>query len=185
MPVMDGYAAAAGLRELQKANRKPLRIIAISSNDDAAIMRRALEAGCDHYLVKPAPREALHRLLAGEAVEQDALASPSAASDGPPPPSLELDPQLRDTLPGFLDSRRKLLDEAAGASAAADRAALRRVAHRLAGSFALYGFQWASLKTRSVENEAHAGDLDGLSGRVEAVRVHLENVKISYREAGQ
>jgi CheY-like chemotaxis protein len=183
MPVMDGYEAAARLRELQKEKGgKPLRIAAISSNDDPATMRRALEAGCDHYLVKPAPRESLYRLLAGEAVEQDTLASPlPPAGDGPPPHRLQLDPQLRDTLPGFLDSRRKLLEDAAAAIAQADRVQLRRVAHRLAGSLALYGFQWASLKTRSVEDEAHVGDLAAMAGRLEAVREHLASVEISYR----
>src|SRR5258708_29178729 len=58
MPVMDGYQAARALRELERReSRKRLTIVAISSNDEAAIIERALAAGCDHYLVKPADRK--------------------------------------------------------------------------------------------------------------------------------
>jgi CheY-like chemotaxis protein/nitrogen-specific signal transduction histidine kinase len=65
MPVMDGWEFAARLRELERENgRKRCIIVALSSNDETAVVRRALAAGCDHYHVKPAPREALLRLLA-------------------------------------------------------------------------------------------------------------------------
>ena len=65
MPVMDGWEFAARLRELERENgRKRCTIVALSSNDETAVVRRALAAGCDHYHVKPAPRETLLRLLA-------------------------------------------------------------------------------------------------------------------------
>ena len=64
MPVMDGWEFAARLREIERENgRKRCIIVALSSNDETAVVRRALAAGCDHYHVKPAPREALLRLL--------------------------------------------------------------------------------------------------------------------------
>jgi PAS domain S-box-containing protein len=65
MPVMDGWEFAARLREIERDNgRKRCTIVALSSNDEDAVVRRALAAGCDHYHVKPAPRETLLRLLA-------------------------------------------------------------------------------------------------------------------------
>ena len=65
MPVMDGYETAVRLRELERdGGRKRCTIVAISSNDERATVRRAFAAGCDHYHVKPAPRETLLRLLA-------------------------------------------------------------------------------------------------------------------------
>ena len=64
MPVMDGYEAAKRLREMERAEgRARCTIVAISSNDDQAIVQRALAAGCDHYLTKPAERTALLQLL--------------------------------------------------------------------------------------------------------------------------
>jgi PAS domain S-box-containing protein len=65
MPVMDGWEFATRLRSLEREDgRKHCTIIALSSNDEDAVVRRALAAGCDHYHVKPAPRETLLRLLA-------------------------------------------------------------------------------------------------------------------------
>jgi CheY-like chemotaxis protein len=65
MPVMDGVEFAERLRALELADgRKRCTIVALSSNDEDAVIRRALAAGCDHYHVKPAPRETLLRLLA-------------------------------------------------------------------------------------------------------------------------
>jgi PAS domain S-box-containing protein len=65
MPVMDGWEFAIRLRSLEREDgRKRCTIVALSSNDEDAVVRRALAAGCDHYHVKPAPRETLLRLLA-------------------------------------------------------------------------------------------------------------------------
>ena len=64
MPVMDGYEAARRLREMERADgRARCTIVAVSSNDDQAVIRKALAAGCDHYMVKPAERDALLQLL--------------------------------------------------------------------------------------------------------------------------
>ena len=177
MPVMDGYDAARRLREIERErHRKRVLIVAISSNDEEAIVRRALAAGCDQYLVKPASREILWQILAGATVP---LASGGA---GPVAARVDddvaLDPDLQATLPGFLASRREALDEMPRALASGDRAGFKRLAHRLAGSFALYGFRWASAQARSIERDADAGDGAELAGRVAAIRAHLESVKI-------
>lgn len=156
MPVMDGYEAAARLRQLEReGGRAHCTIVAISSNDDAAIIDRALQAGCDYYLAKPAPREALLRILgAGEAV----------------------DPDLQSSLPRFLASRRKLLAEMPAALAAGDRAAFGRLAHKLAGSFILYGFAWAAEQCRRLEREAAEGEPADLERRAAEVRAHLDSI---------
>lgn len=160
MPVMDGFEAARRLRELGRGGgRGRCVIIAISSNDEAAVVERALAAGCDHYLVKPAPREALLKLLDADAVS--------------------LDPDLRASLPAFLASRRKMLDEMPDALAGADRARFRRLAHKLAGSFSLYGFAWAAAQCRELERAAEQGEAADLSRRAAAVRAHLDTVNVA------
>ena len=57
---------------------------------------------------------------------------------------MELDADLEAALPAFLASRREALGEMAGALGAGDRARFKRLAHKLAGSFNLYGFRWAA-----------------------------------------
>jgi PAS domain S-box-containing protein len=65
MPVMDGCETASKLRQLEREGaRKRCTIVAISSNDEAAVVRRALAAGCDRFQVKPVSRDTLLRLLA-------------------------------------------------------------------------------------------------------------------------
>jgi PAS domain S-box-containing protein len=181
MPVMDGYQTAHKLREMERAQgRKRCLIVAISSNDEERIVARARAAGCDEYLIKPAPREALWRILGAFAGKAAAGSAPSAASATDP---VLVDEDLRATLPDFLGSRRELLDEMPAALAAGDRAHFKRCAHRLAGSFALYGFAWAAAQCRAIEHDAQDGEQRDLEVRVTTVRAHLDRVTVEYAPA--
>jgi HPt (histidine-containing phosphotransfer) domain-containing protein len=171
---MDGYEAAGHLRRMQSHAKKPLRIIAISSNDDPRSIERALNSGCDDYLVKPAPRETLWAALAGARTPMK-KAEVAAAAEADP---VQLDADLRSTLPEFLRSRREALDELPQALASGDREKFRRLAHKLAGSFALYGFKWAGAQCRALQDAAAQGEPADLARRVKAVRSHLDNVVI-------
>jgi len=176
MPVMDGYEAARRLREMErKQHRKRVLIVAISSNDEEVIVKRALAAGCDRYLVKPAPREVLWQILAGATVPLVSGGTPAAEAQ--PSDDVLLDPDLQAALPGFLASRREGLEEMRRALEAADRVAFKRVAHRLAGSFALYGFKWAAAQCKMLERESER-DAGTLAARLAAVRAHLDTVRI-------
>jgi len=173
MPVMDGYEAAGRLRKMQALLKQPLRILAISSNDDPRSIERALNSGCDDYLVKPAPRETLWAVLAG--AQTPARVIDKTASEGDP---VDLDRDLRATLPEFLRSRREVLDELPQALAAGNREEFRRLAHKLAGSFALYGFKWAGAQCRALQDAAAQGEAADLAQRVRALRAHLDRVTI-------
>ena len=174
MPVMDGYEAAGRLRQMQGRLKKPLRIVAISSNDDPRSIERALNSGCDDYLVKPAARETLWAVLAGSEKTPARKTEEDAHERDP----VNLDADLRATLPEFLRSRREALDELPQALAAGDRDKFRRLAHKLAGSFALYGFKWAGAQCRALQDAAAQGEAADLARRVSAVRSHLDKVVI-------
>ena len=182
MPVMDGYQAARALRELEsrKRRKRPV-LIAISSNDEPAIVERALAAGCDHYLVKPAPRAARWAILSGNVAEAGERAAGAAAS-GPAAETdaVLADPDLAQAMPGFLESRRAMLEDLGRALAAGDRAGLKRLAHQLAGSFALYGFRWAADRCEEIEAAALRGEAAELGARARAVLAHLGAVEIRY-----
>jgi DNA-binding response OmpR family regulator len=60
LPRIDGYQVASWLR---KELDGPLVIIAITGHGQAEDRRRALEAGCDHYFVKPVDLKALMTVL--------------------------------------------------------------------------------------------------------------------------
>ncbi len=88
---------------------------------------------------------------------------------------------LRPAIPGFLASRRRLLDEMPAALAAGDRTLFKRLAHRIAGSCALYGFEWAAARADDLENGASTADPAELLARAAEIRAHLDSVAIDYR----
>ncbi|MBR2967975.1 MAG: sporulation transcription factor Spo0A [Clostridia bacterium] len=53
MPVMDGFAF------LEKFDKKSTKIIAISALSQDVFIARAMEKGCDYYLIKPTPIDAI------------------------------------------------------------------------------------------------------------------------------
>ncbi len=60
MPTMDGYLATQKIREWEKSNdRKPSIIIALTAHALDHDKKRALEAGCDEFLLKPISQEIL------------------------------------------------------------------------------------------------------------------------------
>jgi two-component system response regulator BaeR len=65
--------------------------------------------------------------------------------------------------------------------AAGDREEVRRLAHKLAGSFSLYRFDWAAAECRALQAEAAGGDAADLARRVGALQAHLEQVTLPSR----
>jgi CheY-like chemotaxis protein len=188
MPVMNGFDALAQLRAMEReAGRRPAVVVAFSSYDDETMRRRCRECGFDAYLSKPAPRERIHELLraaAGGRALPEALgaAAPAAAAPRPDDP-VAVDPDLRDSVPRFLETRRSLAAELRAALAAGERESARKLAHKLAGSLALYRFDWAAAASRALQNDAAAGQLPELLARCDALQAHLEAVKLQPREA--
>jgi len=184
MPVMDGFEAVARIREREKVTgRKPVPIVAFSSHDDEESRRRSLAAGCNAYLRKPAAREAVHRVLlelTGHAVSgaNTAVSVMPAELPAGPADAVVVDADMRDTIPEFLRTRTEAIAQMGDALRAGDAARLERLAHKLAGSFALYGFRWASDQARAIE-DCSAGEA-GWLGQVAELAHHLANVQIRY-----
>ena len=188
MPVMNGLEAVRWIREREaREGRAPCVIVMMSSNDDAASMRRGLEAGSNRYLTKPFSRESLlavlHALDTGsEAPVQVPLElEPARSMQEPPVPAdapVRVDPELRPEVPAFLDSRRQMVEVMAAALASGNRTTLRTVAHRAAGGLALFGFQWAAWQSRQVSAGAAEGDEAALREGIERLREHLRQVQV-------
>jgi CheY-like chemotaxis protein len=64
MPVMDGYAAAARIRQWETDQKQPRRpIIALTANAFAEDKQRCLDAGMDDFLAKPIAMDKLKSIL--------------------------------------------------------------------------------------------------------------------------
>ncbi|NRF67341.1 PAS domain-containing protein [Aquincola sp. S2] len=174
MPVLNGLDATRRLRELQREGAlPPCPIVMLSSHDDDATRRRALDAGCDHYLCKPVSKELLLQTVlwaAGRSPQPPLAGAPDTDAA-----AVVIDPDLVDRMPAFLESRRALLAELEAAAGAGDADAARRLAHRLAGSFALYGLHWAAGQCRALERGT--GSAAALQAALAALRAHLDGVQ--------
>lgn len=190
MPVMDGLEAVAWIRAREREEgRAPTPIVMFSSNDDPASIRRGLAAGCNRYLAKPFTREALLAMMRELDTAQPLptqvpleLDEPADAARTPLPDSeVQVDAELMEEVPAFLDSRRRMVEGMADALTAADREQLRAVAHRAAGGLALFGFAWAAWQSRRIASRAADAGPDELKEEIARLREHLRTVRVRTR----
>ncbi|HEY8359322.1 MAG TPA: PAS domain-containing protein, partial [Ramlibacter sp.] len=149
MPVMGGMEAVRQLRVIEQAQASRCTMIALSSHEDPETQAAALAAGFDHYLTKPVTRELIYETLLGMQPVQSA----SALAPASPADPVLVDVDMEAGLADYLASRRALVAALAPALRSGDRQQLRRLAHQLAGSLALYGFRWAGDQCRWIEHE--------------------------------
>ena len=169
MPVMDGLQVIAWVRRQEaEAGRPRCMVVMLSSHDERSTIELCLAAGADHYLSKPASREALWSVL------RMGIAPAAGAS----PPRVAVDPDLADTVPEFLASRREIADGMQDALRRGDRESLRALAHKAGGGLALYGFEEAAARCRQIEALAREGDATELAMLVGWVREYLRTVKV-------
>lgn len=183
MPVMGGMQAVRELRALERSRgAKRCTMIALSSHEDADTQQAALAAGFDRYLTKPVTREVVHRtLLAAAAGTLAAAPAPRPVAPAPMPADpVEVDADMEPMLQEYLRSRRELVSGMAATLAAGRREELRRVAHQLAGSLALYGFRWASEQCRWIEKNFAEVDAARLAEVAAGLQAHLDAVDIRF-----
>ena len=63
MPVMDGYEAAAAIRELPRVDAQTTAIIAMTANAFTEDRQKAYESGMNEHLAKPIDKEELLRTI--------------------------------------------------------------------------------------------------------------------------
>lgn len=168
MPELSGLDLVRAFRawhSRQPAARPPV-LIGLTGHHDEAARARCLDAGFDRMMGKPASKRGLVEEL------RRALA-PAAAV-------VQLDPEIRDLVPDFLASQHALLREAEEQVAAGDAGRLRSLAHRLQGTFAMYGFAVASSLASAAEDAAHSGDLEQASKHLGDLRAHLTAVQVRF-----
>ncbi len=169
MPGLNGMEVIHEFCVWRSEQAKPIPtpvFIGISGHHDAASRKKFLEAGFDRVLGKPLARRRLHEELR------------AALRTGRP--VVQLDPMVRELLPDFLASQGALLDEAAALATAGDTPRLRSLAHRLRGSFAMYGFAVASALANNAEEAARAGDLRRAASLLADLRAHLAALDIRF-----
>jgi CheY-like chemotaxis protein len=185
MPEVDGLEATFLIRQEEAATGRHTPIIAMTANAMAGDRQVCLSAGMDSYVAKPIDFAKLYAILAefapaeslapltevvsppGRCEKEDIGALTSAATNDN---GFPLEAALK-RIPGDLAMARqlahsldqeapKLLREIEAALAAKDAARVRRGAHTLKGSAAIFEVQGVVFAAEALEQAAKQGMLD-------------------------
>jgi len=184
MPLLDGYSTAARLRELGY-DRSSLPIIALTASAVPGDREKCLRAGMNEYLTKPFTLAEVGATLERWIVAHPAPRSSKAARAEPEDDALDRrrlwdlsggdGAVLADVCAVFVADMRERLRDLGRAAELADAAALRRVAHVIAGSASNVGAHALETLAREVEHERVRPD--GLGAHVTELAAQLEQVE--------
>jgi len=191
MPVLDGFATTARIREAEKSTGSHTPIIAVTANSLAGDEEHCLSAGMDGYLGKPFSRQDLLQEMvrltrshkaAHRATEDAPVSKPnldrarfkdmaqllgSASSDG-----------HAMLLRSFQRNTEKRVEELAHAIDGLDAEAAYGVAHAIKGSSGNLGFVGIEQLAGQIERMARASQLQSLSVELAAMRDELGRVRL-------
>ncbi len=179
MPVMDGEAAIRALRQEEVLRGGHQAAIVMTAHAMQGDKERCLAMGFDGYLSKPVALVAL----------ADELSRFSPAALPPPPDGLPDSAQLLAAFDGDLGLLKELLglfsegfDELAGlldaALATGDGQQAHRLAHKLRGEAATFGFEGLTTLLQEIESQ----EPDASAAQREAWRQALETQQRRVRE---
>ncbi|HVJ54769.1 MAG TPA: ATP-binding protein [Aliidongia sp.] len=198
MPKMDGLAATQAIRELGGEHAE-LPIVALTAHAMMGQREEYLAAGMSDYLSKPLDPAKLERVLRRWGGKE---MPPAESVTEPPPPEVPeappaiVDPRRIDELaelipPGrlaamldafFADADMRLT-ELASATEARDLAALRRVAHDLAGIAGNYGLAESEHLARQVIAACRIDDTATACAEAERTRAAFHRAEAPLRAA--
>ena len=180
MPVLDGFAATAAIRELEAGTDQRIPIIAMTAHAMAGDRDRCLNAGMDSYVSKPfRPHElfgAVEQVRPGEkggagaGGSRGAAPTAAASSAASRPPAFDADEALKNVGGSrsifaemaelFAVECPKQMAEIEAAYAVRDAQAVMRAAHTLKGSVSLFAAATATAAARQIEQLGREGKLE-------------------------
>lgn len=138
MPVMDGYTAVRTIRSL--AGKKKLPIIAMTAHEGEHEVQECLRAGCTGYLGKPLTRQSIMRVLSEHLKGSGAASYGEQLKESAAKSVVEIDPDIAELVPGFLNNRKRDVEEIGRLLTEGNFDAIRIIGHSMAGSAGGYGF---------------------------------------------
>ncbi|MFL6710465.1 MAG: response regulator [Massilia sp.] len=207
MPVMDGMAATAEIRRLERDSKasRSLPIIAITANALQGDRETCLAAGMDDYLSKPFTQAQLSSLLGRW------MSMPLAGAARPPPPPIPVAPLIDDTpsaptggvintqalaniralsadrgpvlvrrvVTAFITDTPRQFPTLQTALAQADATALRKIAHSLKSSSANVGAEALAQLCKALELLGRSNSTEGAASLLADIEHEYQAVRLS------
>jgi CheY-like chemotaxis protein/HPt (histidine-containing phosphotransfer) domain-containing protein len=180
MPLMDGYQATSEIRRFENENaRGTVPVLALTAHAFAEMEKRGLAAGFTALLTKPIRKatllEALQKYAPAErrpAVEQ--------ARDAGRLNLVQVEAGMEDVVPGYLAKRRAEVPLYTAALAREDFDSIKKMAHRMKGTGAGYGFPLLTELGATLEKAALGKDGAQLETCTNQLAVYLQSVQLQY-----
>jgi signal transduction histidine kinase/CheY-like chemotaxis protein len=183
MPVMDGFAATRAIRQLEKATNTPQTpVLALTAHAFSEMQQKCFDAGFTDVLTKPIRKLALlEGLLRNRGV---AVLPPVETVEAEEPAESEgtirvvIPEGLEDVAGPYLDKRRADLAIYRQALSNGDLETVRKMAHKMKGTGAGYGFQRMTEMGGALEEAAQAADIEAVRSLVEELTAYLDRVEL-------
>jgi signal transduction histidine kinase/CheY-like chemotaxis protein/HPt (histidine-containing phosphotransfer) domain-containing protein len=204
MPILDGFAATAALREREAGSDRHLPVIALTANAMKGDRERCVAAGMDDYLAKPYTGDELLAVLARWLPAERRKPAPAASAQGEvgddmvplDPAALEkiraLSPDGADALVGqvltaYLKAAEREWEHFDQGLADGDTAVLARAAHALKSSSFNVGANGLAERCSEIEQLGREGQMRQLLTRVDGLRAEWSRVEAALKAllAGQ
>jgi signal transduction histidine kinase/CheY-like chemotaxis protein len=186
MPIMDGAQATAEIRK----HDKQTPILALTAHAFAEMTHRSLEAGFTAVLTKPIRKATLLEALLSHTATLTQPTTPdqscgagdlvAGGSSAAPKTVIPVEPGMEDVVPGYLEKRRADLGVYRAALSANDLDGIKKLAHKMKGTGAGYGFQTLTDLGASLERAAIDRNSARIAKDLDELAVYLESIELKY-----
>ena len=96
--------------------------------------------------------------------------------------TVEVDKDLEDIVPNFMNNRNKDIVELRALLADKDYSSIEKIAHKVAGSSGGYGFTELGKIAKDIELKVMAGETDPIGSLLDSFQDYIDNVEIEFVE---